>query len=55
MKGPRGQSFSLATAATDTVTFRMFMLGCEKHMGWLVIQELGFIVEVVLEILAGWD
>ena len=55
MKGPRGQSFSLATSATDTITFRMFMLGCEKRMGRLVVQELGFTVDVVLEILAGWD
>ena len=55
MKGPRGQSFTLATAATDTVTFRMFMLGCEKRMGRLVVQELGFTVEVVLRLLEDWN
>ena len=55
MKGPRGQSFVLATSATDTVTFRMFMLGCEKRMGRLVVQELGFTVEVVLKLLEEWD
>ena len=48
-KGP-DQSFSLVTVATDAITFRMFMLGCEKHMGWLVVQKLGFIVELVLEL-----
>ena len=31
------------------------MLGCEKRMGRVVLQELGFTVEVVIEMLAGWD
>lgn len=55
MKGPRGTSFSLTSSVTDSVTFRMFMLGCEKRMGRIVIQELGFTVEVVVELLSGWE
>ena len=55
LKGPRGNSFGLTSSGTDSVTFRMFMLGCEKRMGRVVLQELGFTVEVVLEMLAGWD
>ena len=55
MKGPRGQSFLLAASVTDTVTFCIFILGCKKRIGRVVVQELGFMVEVVLEMLARWD
>ena len=55
MKGPRGRSFGLTSSFTDSIGFRMFMTGCEKRMGRLVIQELGFTVEVVIEMLKGWD
>ena len=55
MKGPRGRSFGLTSAATDSIAFRLFMIGCEKRMGRLVIQELGFTVDVVKEIMSGWD
>ena len=55
MKGPRGRSFGLTSAATDSIGFRLFMIGCEKRMGRLVIQELGFTVEVVKEMMSGWD
>ena len=55
MKGPRGRSFGLTSSITDSIGFRMFMTGCEKRMGRLVIQELGFTVEVVMEMLSGWD
>ena len=54
LKGPRGANFAFGSG-TDLVAFRMFMLGCEKRMGRVVLQELGFTVEVVLEMLAGWD
>ena len=49
MKGPHGQSFGLASSVKNLIGFRMFMIGCEKSMGRLVIQKLGFTVEVVLE------
>ena len=55
MKGPRGRSFGLNSSATDSIGFRLFMIGCEKRMGRLVIQELGFMVEVVKEMMSGWD
>ena len=55
MKGPRGRSFGLTSSITDSIGFRMFMTGCEKRMGRLVIQELGFTVEVIMEMLSGWD
>ena len=45
----------MTSAATDSIGFRLFMIGCEKRMGRLVIQELGFTVEVVKEMMAGWD
>ena len=54
MKGPHGRSFGLTSAATDSIGFRLFMIGCEKRMGRLVIQELGFTVEVVKEMMSGW-
>ena len=55
LKGPRGNSFALTNSPTDSLVFRMFMMGCEKRMGRLVIQELGFSVEVVKAMLAMWD
>ena len=55
MKGPCGRNFALTSLPSDSFGFRMFMLGCEKCMGRLVIQELGFTVEFVLEMLSGWD
>ena len=55
MKGPRGRSFGLASAWTDSILLRLFMIGCEKRMGRLVIQEVGFTVEVVKEMMRGWD
>ena len=55
MKDSHGQRFGLTSSVTDSIGFRMFMIGYEKRMGRLVIQELGFTVEVVLEILNGWD
>lgn len=55
MKGPRGRSFGLTSASTDSIAFRLFMIGCEKRMGRLVIQEVGFTVEVVKEMMSGWD
>ena len=55
MKGPRGRSFGLTSALTDSILFRMFMISCEKRMGRLVIQEVGFTVEVVKEMMRGWD
>ena len=55
MKGPHGRSFGSTSAATDSISFRLFMIGCEKRMVRLVIQELGFTVDVVKEIVSGWD
>ena len=55
LKGPRGNSFALTNSPTDSLVFRMFMMGCEKRMGRLVIQELGMSVEVVKELLSMWD
>ena len=55
MYGPKGNSFVLTNAPTDLLVFCMFMLGCKKRMGQLVIQELGFTVEVVKAILGIQD
>ena len=55
MKGPCGRYFALTSSPSGSFGFRMFMLGCEKHMGRLVIHELGFTVEVVREMLSGWE
>ena len=55
LKGPKGNSFALTNTPTDLLVFHMFMMGCEKQMGWLVIQELGFRVEVVKAMLGIWD
>ena len=55
LKGPKGNSFALTNAPTDLLVIRMFIMGCEKQMGWLVIQELGFMVEVVKAMLGIWD
>ena len=55
LKGPKGNSFALTNAPTDSLVFRMFMMGCEKRMGRLVIQELGFTVEMVKAMLDLWD
>ena len=55
LKGPRGNSFALTNSPTDSLVFRMFMMGCEKRMGRLVIQELGLTVDVVKAILSLWD
>ena len=55
LKGPKGNSFALTNAPTDSLVFCMFMIGCKKQMGWLVIQELGFTVEVVKAMLVIWD
>ena len=55
LKGPKGNSFALTNAPTDSLVFRMFMLGCEKRMGRLVVQELGFTVEMIKAMLTLWD
>ena len=55
MKGPKGSTFGLTSSPTDSVLFRMFTLGCEKRMGRVVLQELAFSVEVILEVLRGFD
>ena len=55
LKGPKGNSFALTNAPTDSLVFRMFMMGCEKRMGRLVIQELVFTVEMVKAMLGLWD
>ena len=55
LKGPRGNSFALTNSPTDSLVVWMFMMGCEKRMGRLVIQELGFTVEVVKSMLTLWD
>ena len=45
----------MTNSPIDSLVFQMFMMGCEKQMGRLVIQELGFTVELVKSMLPLWD
>ena len=55
MKWDNGRIFGLTSSPTDSVLFRMFALGCEKRMGRIVIQEMAFSIEVVLNLLEGFE
>ena len=47
-KGAHGNTFAINKGATDTRLFRKFMVGLEKRMGRLVIQNAGISVELLL-------
>ena len=51
MKGGYGKTLTLTRCPTDSKLFQMFMRGCERRMGRLVMQEVGLSVEVLHEIL----
>ena len=50
-KGMHGNTFAVNKGSTDTRLFRKFMVGLEKRMGRLVIQNAGISVELLLAIL----
>ena len=50
-KGVHGNTFAVNKGATDTPLFRKFMVGLEKRMGRLVLQNAGISVELLLAIL----
>ncbi len=47
-KAEHGRVFSVSGSPTDSLLFRMFVRGCEKRMGRLVIQEMGLSLEMML-------
>ena len=51
-KGALGNTFVVNRGDTDTMLFRKFMVGLEKRMGRLVVQNSGISVELLLAILA---
>lgn len=51
MKGDKGRTFQLTNMPSDSILFRRFMLGCEKRMGRLVIQERGISIEMMLGVM----
>ena len=50
-KGAHGNTFVVNHGSTDTRLFRKFMVGLEKRMGRLVIQNSGLSVELLLALL----
>ena len=50
-KGAHGNTFAVNQGSTDTRLFRKFMVGLEKRMGRLVIQNVGISVELLLAML----
>ena len=50
-KGVHCNTFAVNQGSTDTYLFRKFMVGLEKRMGRLVIQNVGISVEVLLAML----
>lgn len=51
MKGERGRLLETTNMPTDSVLFRKFMIGCEKRMGRLVIQEKGISIEMMMGVM----
>ena len=51
-KGAHGNTFAVNHGLTDTRLFRKFMVGLEKRMGRLVIQNSGMSIELLLALLA---
>ena len=51
-KGAHGNTFAVNQGDSDTRLFRKFMVGLEKRMGSLVVQNSGISVELLLAILA---
>ena len=54
-KGAHGNTFSVNHGSTDTRLFRKFMVGLEKRMGRLVVQNSGLSVELLLALLSALD
>lgn len=51
MKGEKGRVLEITNMPTDSTLFRKFMVGCEKRMGRLVIQEKGISIEMMLGVM----
>ena len=54
-KGAHGNTFLVNHGSTDTQLFRKFMVGLEKRMGCLVIQNSGLSVESLLALLMAME
>jgi len=54
-KGAHGNTFSVNQGSTDTRLFRKFMVGLEKRMGRLVIQNAGISVELLLAMMESME
>ena len=54
-KGSHGNTFAANRGSTDTRLFRKFMIGLEKRMGRLVIQNAGISVEILLAMLESME
>ncbi len=47
-KAEHGRVFAMSGSPTDSIVFRLFIKGCEKRMGRLVVQEMGLSLEMML-------
>ena len=54
-KGEHGRTMVLSRNETDSVLFRKFMLGVEKRMGRLVLQNIGISIDMLMIILEGYE
>jgi hypothetical protein len=54
-KGEHGRTMVLSRNETDSVLFRKFILGVEKRMGRLVLQNIGISVDMLAIMLQGYE